>query len=168
MAAIRGPKASELQQLIPIYRNAFPKHNVFQLPEKEVHKYLLDSHKKNKVHGLGYLAAIVSGEVAGALLLKRTEYDTKGKHWTVKINHLAVHPNYRGKGIGSALVKSAEKKLMELIKKGKAKTIKVEVKVSENEAKTVDFFRKHGFRLEGRLKSHFRAGELVHVLGKEL
>ena len=66
------------------------------------------------------------------------------------------------------MVKAAEDKLKLLIKKGGVKSIKVEVKVSENEARTIAFFRKHGFQLEGKLKSHFRAGELVYVMGKKL
>lgn len=153
----------DMNQLIPIYKKIFKKHYVFELPANEIMRYLLDKHKENKEVG-GVLVAVKNDKVLGGLLIKKQFYDKKGKHLVVKYNHLVA--KVQGKGIGSLLVQNAEALLKKKIKNGEVKTIKIEAEVAENEQQSLGFYKKHGFKVEGKLQDHFRAKELVYVIGK--
>lgn len=99
-------------------------------------------------------------------MVKKSYFDAKGKHLVVKYNHLAV--KVQGKGIGSLLVKYAEILLKKKIKAREVKTIKIEADVAENEQQSLSFYKKHGFAIEGKLKDHYRAKEMVYAIGKLL
>ncbi len=72
----------------------------------------------------------------------------------------------QGKGIGTILVKYTESLLKKKIKIREVKTVKIEADVAENEQQSLEFYKKHGFKVEGKLQDHFRAKELVYVIGK--
>lgn len=65
-------------------------------------------------------------------------------------------------------MKYAETLLKKKIKAREVKTIKIEADVAENEQKSLEFYKKHGFKVEGRLQNHFMAKEMVYVIGKML
>lgn len=161
--AVHPATPEDMNQLISIYKKIFKKHYVFELPANEIMKYLLDKHEANKEVG-GLLVAVKNGTVLGGLLVKKSCFDAKGKHLVVKYNHLAV--KVQGKGVGSILVKYAESLLKKKIKAREVKTIKIEADVAENEQKSLEFYKKHGFKVEGKLQDHFRAKELVYAIGK--
>ena len=161
--AVHPATFEDINQLIPIYKKIFKKHYVFELPSNEIMKYLLDKHEANKEVG-GLLVAVKNGTVLGGLLVKKSCFDAKGKHLVVKYNHLAV--KVQGKGIGSILVKYAESLLKKKIKAREVKTVKIEADVAENEQQSLLFYKKHDFKVEGKLQDHFRAKEMVYVIGK--
>lgn len=165
---ISNAKQSDFSQLVALYKTVFKKHNIFLKPNSDVKNYLIKLHKSNSRIGLGLLVATIEDKVVGALLLKKKEFDSAGKHLVVKYNHFAVLPEYKGQGIGTYLIRIADQKIKDLIKKGKIKTAKIEVSVSENEKEALDFYKSHDFIIEGELKSHYRLNELVYVLGKEI
>lgn len=148
---IKKPTTSELKDLIKIYKKAFKKHNILKQSENKVLQYF-----KDKI----VFTAIENKEVAGGIMIRVIQ--TVGTHSVWKINHLAVAKGSQGKGIGSALVKKAEQE----IKKRSKNTIKIELSVSDEEKSTLKFWKKAGYKIEGKLKDHFRYREMVYVLGK--
>ena len=158
----------DLKCLVPIYKNAFETHNIFQKSEEEILNYLESANEKNKLCGGGFLVAIVENKVVGGILLKKTSEDLNGKHTVWKYNHLAVSENYRKQGLGGSLVKSAENIILDAINKKLFNTAKIEIGVVDTKKLVIDFYKKYDFEIEGELKSHYRFGEKVYVLGKEI
>lgn len=165
---IRDATAADLPRLIPIYTSSFRKHNIFQKTAREILRYLKETHQNNARVGGGYLVAASGSRVVGGMLVRKEGEDLVGKHTIWKYNHLAVEKPYAGLGIGTALLQSADQKVRTLITSGKIKTAKIELGVSINEKTLLPFYKKCGFRVEGKLPSHYRYGELVYVLGKEI
>ena len=166
--SIRDARSDELSSLIKIYRAAFSQHNIFQRKEKEILKYLQQTQHKNKIAGGGYLVALVGNKIVGALLVRQEAEDISGKHTRWKYNHLAVAVPFQRKGIGSALLQAADKKVLAAMKVRKINTAKVEIGVAENEQGAAAFYINNGFKVEGKLHSHYRFNEMVYVMGKEL
>lgn len=165
---IKDGEESELRDLIDIYKSVFKKHNIFQRTDEEILEYLKESHRENAGVGGGYIVAKLGDKTIGGILVRKKDEDLERKHAIWIYNHVAVSPDYPGLGIGTNLMSAAEQKIKGLIKKGKIKTAKVELGVSENEKKALDFFKKHDFEIEGKSKSHYRFNELVYILGKEI
>jgi len=165
---LREPKLSELKELVPLYQHAFTKHNVFKRDPKSILDYLQEQHHKNVPWGGGFIVAVMGNKVAGGILLKREGQDLHGEHTLWGYNHLGVSKEVRGKGIGVSLMKEAENKIRVMIAEKKFKTAKVELNVSENEKEIITFYKKFGFSVEGKLRSHYRWKEVVYVMGKEI
>lgn len=163
---IKDAEDSELEELKDIYKSIFEKHNIFQRSPKEILEYLKESNRKNSEVGGGCIVAKLEGKTVGGVVVKKESEDLEGKHVVWKYNHLGVAPDYSGQGIGSALMNAADQKIKNLIKEGKIKTAKIEAGVSENNKDVLEFAKKCSFEIEGELKSHYRYGELVYVLGK--
>lgn len=154
----------DIKALIPIYKESFTKHNIFEKSEQEIKEYLVKANEKNKEIGGGLLVAKIGNKVVGALLLKKYSEDITGNHTVWRFNHLAVDEEYRDKDIGTELIKAAENKIKENI----SKTAKIEINIAESEKATTEFCKKLGFKTEGTLKSHYRWKEDVIVMGKEI
>lgn len=149
---IRKAKESDLKGLVKMYKEVFPVHNVFQLPENQVYKYL-----KGFVGSM--LVAEEDGKIAGGLVITSKKYPK----WSLfNFKHLAVAKEFQRKGIGSALLKEAEK----IAGRGKVE-VRVAPGISEP-AETVEFYEKNGYEKEGELKHHYRKGESCFVMGKVL
>lgn len=146
----------DLKELIPIYKEAFKIHNIFEKSEQEILDYLEVKFNENR-----FLIAKENGKVIGGLLLK--EVRTIKTHSLWKINHLAVSLDARDKGITTRLMDTVERAIKEV-----SETAKIEVFVSNNEKATLPFYKGLGFIEEGMLRSHYRYNENVFVLGKEL
>ncbi len=157
-----------LNDLVQIYKDAFETHNIFQKSEEEILIYLESAHEKNKLSGGGFLVAIVEDKAVGGILLKKTSEDLNGKHTVWKYNHLAVSENYQKQGFGGSLVKSAENMILDAINNKLFNTAKIEIGVVDTKKLVVDFYKKYDFEIEGELKSHYRFGETVYILGKEI
>jgi len=59
--------------------------------------------------------------------------------------------------IMAELIKAAEEEV------GKGK---IEIKIAESEKVGPSFFKKLGYKVEGKLNSHYRQGELCYILGR--
>jgi len=151
MINIALAKEEDLKELITIYKSAFSHHNIFEKSEAEILEYL-----KDRISNI--LIAKIDGKVVGGILVRLKA--EAGTHSLWRLNHLAAAE--KGKGIGEALVKAAEEK----INGEKKGTAKVELGVCDESV--LEFYKKLGYVEEGQLTSHYRHGELVFSLGKEL
>ncbi len=130
--------------------------------------YLQQTQHQNKVAGGGYLLALAGNKIVGAILVRKEAEDIFGKHARWKYNHLAIALPYQRKGLGTALLHAADLKIVLLMKKRKINTAKVEIGVAEQEKGAATFYIYNGFKVEGKLRSHYRHNEMVYVMGKEL
>jgi len=164
---IKDAMRSELSELVSVYKRAFKKHNIFQKSAFRVEEYLLEQHRKNHRYGGGFIIAKKDRSVIGGVLLKWRDCDIKGKHHLWKFNHLVVDKPFKRLGIGFNLVNASVKKIRNLIKEKKFRTAKIEVSTTEND-KDLELYKKLGFKVEGKLKSHYRFNEISYILGKEI
>lgn len=148
MAKIKKIKKQDIGQLIAIWKEAFPVHNVFTKSEEEIRKYLKKS--KGKV-----LAAYENDKVVGGCLLVVSAQTPE--HNLARVKHIAIAKEFQGKDVGTALLKKCER----IVKKGK-----IEIHVGEKEKETIEFYKKNGYEQEGELKSHYRPDETCYVVGK--
>ena len=148
---IRKAKEQDLKQLSRMYKSVFKVHNIFTKSEKEIEEYL-------KPLISDTIVAEEDGKIVGGLVIFRKQYGD----WNLfNFKHVGVANEYQGKGIGSQLLKEAEK----ICKKGK-----VELRVAEgvSEIGTIAFYEKNGYKKEGELESHYRKGAKCFVMGKVL
>ena len=148
---IRKAKKEDLKQLSAVYDKAFPVHNIFTQSEEIVINYLeplLDS----------IMVVEVDNKIVGGLVIFEKNY---GDWKLTNFKHIAISPEYQGEGIGSELLKEAEK----IVKTGK-----IELRVTEavSEQGTIKFYEKNGYEKEAELKSHYQKGEICFVMGKVL
>ena len=157
MEIFQKAQLHDLRQLAQLYKKTFKKHNIFTKPEPEVLKYLeknIDNLMIGKEHGK---------IIAGALI----SFDKNGQgHSLWRLKHLAIVKDKQGSDIGSKIVKAMDEMIAGMIKGNEIKSAKIEVHVSENEKKALPFYLKNGFEIEGKLKDHYRKGELCYILGK--
>tara|TARA_Y100000310_G_scaffold48321_1_gene44781 strand:- start:1709 stop:2233 length:525 start_codon:yes stop_codon:yes gene_type:complete len=160
----------QLKDLVPIYKKAFKKHNIFKQSDKEIFAYLKETHQKYLPFGGGYIVSMIDDplmkikdKVIGAILVAFKGIDAK-KHMRIELKHLAVEPKYQSIGAATDLINISLDKLYFAIRNENASSAKIEVRVSDNE-KSLKLFKKLGFKEEGKLKDHYRLGESCHILG---
>lgn len=90
--------------------------------------FIIEDSKNNKI--IGYVIYWVIGDEA-------------------HINNIALHPDYRGKGIGEFVLR----KVLELIKRAGAKSVSLEVRPSNIPARKL--YRKLGFQLRAIRKDYY-------------
>lgn len=156
--------SADVQLLSAIYKASFTTHNIFQKPAKEIRHYLQETQQKNSEVSGGFLVAKVPGKVIGGILLKKESEERQHQRW--KFNHLAVDLKYQRQGVGTRLMNAAEQKIRKQLQRGM--TAKIELHVSEKEKSLLEFYLRFGFVVEGKLTSHYRQGEVVYAMGKEV
>lgn len=75
---------------------------------------------------------------------------------------LAVHPSFRRRGVGSALIDAF---FREAAVRG-AETVVLEVRISNKDA--IRFYQRHGFRITGILDRYYSSGESAYTMQKVL
>ena len=79
------------------------------------------------------------------------------------ITNIAVHTDYRGQGIGNAIVKS----LIKIAKENNAIRMTLEVRTTNTAA--IDLYKKYGFEVAGLRKNYyFDTGEDALIMWKEI
>ena len=90
----------------------------------------------------------------GGLVIVKKNFDG---HILAKLKRIAAKSPVRK--VMAELIKAAEQEI------GKGK---IEIKIAESEKVKPSFFKKLGYKVEGKLSSHYRPGEKCYVLGKEV
>lgn len=146
---IRKATKKDFEQMKELYKEAFSVHLIFTKEDSVIMDYL------NNFDG-EFIVAVEGSRIIGALGISAKNYDG---HKLIRLKHIAVAEEYHRKGIGSELIKEAEK----IAGKGK-----IEIHVAESEKTAINFYEKNGYEVEGRLKSHYRKGETCYILGKAI
>jgi hypothetical protein len=146
---IRKLEQGDLMKLIPIYKKFFPVHAVFTKSDEEIMQHLEKMKEKGE-----FLVVDDNGKVVGGLLLVKRNIDG---HVLADLERIAAKSPVRK--LIAELIKEAEKEV------GKGK---IEIKIAESEKVGPSFFKKLGYKVEGKLRSHYRPGELCYILGKEV
>lgn len=97
-----------------------------------------DIDRKAGVQSELFTVAVTGGQVMATVM---AGYDGH-RGW---IYYLAVHPQHRGRGVGKALMQSAEASLAAL------GCLKVNLQVRSSNPGVVEFYRKLGYRVEERV-----------------
>ncbi|MFC1697433.1 GNAT family N-acetyltransferase [Nanoarchaeota archaeon] len=167
MTEIKKLNKEQLKELIPIYKETFKVHNIFEQEDNKILEYLEYTLEKTTKNDGCIFGAIVDNKIVGALILSKFQTG-KDNHSLWKFRHVAIKEDQQGKGVGSLLIAEAEKELQNLIQNNKIKTAKIEITVSENEVRAVEFYEKNGFKVEGSLTNHYRWNETTFLLGKSV
>ena len=129
--SVRSFKPSDRQTLIALWARVFPDD-----PPRNAPELMIDN--KLKVQPELLLIAELEGQLAGAVM---AGFDGV-RGW---IYHLAVAPEFRRRGIATALVRAAEEGLSRL------GCPKVNLQVRAENAGVVDFYKAAGYGVEQRV-----------------
>ncbi len=66
---------------------------------------------------------------------------------------IAIHPNFQGVGVGKALFT----KFMQQVKEDRPDILRVELIARESNGKAIEFYKKLGFAVEGRMTNRIRS-----------
>lgn len=142
MIEIKKAEKEELKQLVGIYKEYFPVHVIFTKSDEEILSYL--ENFKGDI-----LVAVKGSKIVGGLAISRKHYG----HTVASFKHIAS----QSKKVVKELVKKAE----ELANAGK-----IEISIAEGEKISYNFFKRLGYKVEGKLSSHYRPNEMCYILGK--
>lgn len=150
---IRQAVASDADELARVYRNAYRENRELGFPAKaesatkrEVRTWI----RENFVH-----VATVDDSVIGGVRLEATEPER------VKLSRLGVHERWKGKGVGSRLVTSAEEEIRE---RGCAT---VWLTTPEEHPYLPDVYRRRGYEKTGTYPLEYRSYDEI-VMEKRL
>ena len=139
-----------LTQLVPIFKSAFKKHNIFERNEREVLNYLIQQQERNNI-----IAFSKSGLVIGAVIFENREETSKYERWSVR--HFAC-----AKDIDSRLKAECLKLAITSLKQPNL-LIKVELDEAETEKEWIEIYRSAGLKEESILPGLFRPDENVII-----
>jgi len=94
-----------------------------------------DIHRKIKVQREMFLVATVDETVVGSVMAGYEGH----RGW---VNYLAVHPDYRGRGIAVSLMDTVEEKLRS------AGCPKINLQIRSSNTEVIDFYTKIGFKVD--------------------
>jgi len=138
MITIRPFAESDRSKVAALWRAAFPNAPTHNQPE-------IDIRRKLAVQRELFLVAELDGELAGTAM---GGYDGH-RGW---VYYVAVSPAHRRKGIGSALMKAVEARLVML------GCPKLNLQVRADNHHVVAFYRKLGYEIEERISMGKRLG----------
>lgn len=107
----------------------------------------------------GFLVATVDGRVVGYVVADTVP---NAGRTLGHVKDIAVHPDYRGRGIGAQLLGSA----LTVMREKRASHVKLEVRESNDSA--IRLYRRFGFQFRRTLPRYYDDGEDAYVLVSEL
>lgn len=143
------------KELIPIYRDEFGPHNVFQRDESFILDYLHGLQKKHEL-----LVFLLDGKVVGGTVFEKKDESIHDGHAIWKLKHFALKSGVGG-SFEQTAIKEVEYRLLQ-----RNKSIKIQLHFSEHERRYISLFESVGFNREGALKDHYRVGEEMYIYTK--
>ncbi|MDD3874990.1 MAG: GNAT family N-acetyltransferase [Bacteroidales bacterium] len=120
--------------------------------EIDVAVEIADEYLNREDHnGYFFIAALQNGKMIGFTCYGEIPC-TKGSY---DLYWIAVHNDFRGKGIGFKLIEETEKHILSL----SGKRIYIETSSTEKYAPTQGFYLRTGYFLEARLKDYYKDGD---------
>ena len=151
---LRPFKPSDLQKVMYV--------NKICLPENYTTVFFLDLYERFPET---FIVAEIDGEVVGYIMCRIETGFSNSSFGIGKKGHVvsvAVLTQYRGCGIGQALLKEA----MKGMRKYNAKEIYLEVRVSNDSA--VSLYKKLGLEVRRTAKGYYLDGEDAYIMAKKL
>jgi ribosomal-protein-alanine N-acetyltransferase len=136
--------------------------NKICLPENYTSLFFLDLHERFPET---FIVAEVNEEVVGYIMCRIETGFANSSFGITKKGHvvsIAVLPEYRGYGIGHALIEEAIKGMQ----KYNVKEIYLEVRVSNTTA--INLYRKLGLEIRRIIKEYYLDGEDAYLMAKKL
>jgi putative acetyltransferase len=151
---IRHSEKGDIPAIKSIYAQASCYAGTLQLPYPSIEKW--DKFFSNTPDNFHSLVAIAYDKIVGQLGM---EVYTRPRRKHVANIGMAVCENFRGKGVGTALLKAA----LDLAKNWLAVS-RIELEVYTDNKPAFELYQKHGFAIEGTAKKYaFRNGQYVDV-----
>lgn len=147
--------ASVLRKLVTIFKNAFRRHNIFELDDEEILDYLLEMQRNNEI-----LMLQIAGEIAGGAVLEKMEDIPRDRFQRWDIRHFACKKD---------VPRSEKKKFIAQIEqrvKRKQYRTKLHITMAETEKEYLGLFLLAGFRREALFYEHFRPNERAFMYSK--
>ncbi len=147
--------SSALKKLIPILKQAFENHNIFEKDEDSVLEYLLKVQEENEI-----LLFSVKGIVSGGVVLIKQEEDAKHKYVRWKLRHF-VWKNSLNEKQKLRFIKEIENRLSQ-----EGQKIRIEYNMAETEKDYIAMLEKAGFTKEATWPNRYRYGETAYTYAK--
>lgn len=145
---IETAKINDSKNITDLIQKNFGKdYELFRIGESSI----LDKMKDEKNQ---FMVAKEGEKIIGVVRASIEDLDLVELRW------LAVEDNYRGKGVGTDLVKYA----LEFLKKKKMR--KVVARTKSSDAVAASLFLNLGFEIEGYFRDHFRKGTNIIQFAK--
>jgi hypothetical protein len=146
-----------LDNLVPMLKEAFSKHNIFKKEAEEVKEYLTEIQQKHM------LIIIAKGyEIFACVVLSKEDEDLKREHARFCFRHIVFRKD---------LSKEKCKEYMDEIEKrliGNYMSVNLEAYAAETELKYIEIFEEKGYERRAILKDRFRLGENAYHYVKTL
>ena len=135
---IRSYLESDQAEVATLWRTVFPDSSAWNIPEQDIERKLV-------VQRDLFLVALLDGKLVGTAM---GGYDGH-RGW---VYYVAVSPEHRRQGIGSALVSAVEEGLLRM------GCPKINLQVRVTNTTVADFYKTLGYRAEERLSMGKRLG----------
>ena len=122
---------SDQEEVTALWRMVFPDSSSWNIPEEDIERKLA-------VQRESFYVALIDGELVGTAM---GGYDGH-RGW---LYYIVVHPQFRRRGIGTALVKRVETGLAEM------GCPKVNLQVRATNTTVIDFYETLGYKVEERV-----------------
>ncbi|WP_292390849.1 GNAT family N-acetyltransferase [Methanosarcina sp. UBA5] len=157
--SVRGAELSDLYKIMVLYRAIAARSGGIARQADEI----TEAHVRNfieRCHEKGIILVIEDPSNPETLIAEVHTCSPGIRVFSHLFSDLtiAVHPDYQGKGIGSLLFRT----LLQEIESKHPEIIRVELVAKESNQKAIRFYKKFGFRAEGRLEKRIsgKTGEL--------
>ncbi len=156
--AVNKASIDDFPNLVRLFKEFFPRHNVFNQKSPYIKKYLTSISQK-------YPLLIIKEKdpdteeifISAAAYIVKIDESKDKTHTRWKFRHFA----FRNENSGEEMLVACE----EYVKK-QSNTIKIELTISESES-SLHFFEGQSYQNEGLLKNHYRWGETCYVTSVE-
>ena len=140
MIEIRPYKRTDEQEVIELWRTVFPNAPAHNDPGDDIRSKL-------KIQPELFYVATTDGHLVGTAM---SGFDGH-RGW---VYYVAVHPDYRRRGIGSALMKKVETSLVDI------GCPKLNLQIRVDNAEVQSFYESLGYLVEDRISMGKRLGEI--------
>ena len=146
---VREGKTSDLHKIVALYRTVASRSGGIAREADEVTEAYVSSFIEKSLES-GIILTIEDPENPYILIAEVHTSKPGIKVFAHVFSDLTivVHPNHQGKGVGKLLFGA----MMEKIEAEHPEVLRVELIARESNEKAIDFYKKFGFRAEGRLE----------------